>query len=66
MCPGGEGSGMQYADTCRLETSINQVICDCKPGFSGRSVCLFSELRYCGLMKLDLFSSQDSTVTNVP
>jgi methyl-accepting chemotaxis protein len=35
MCPGGAGSGYQHGDTCRLDTRTQQVICDCKPGYSG-------------------------------
>lgn len=33
MCPGGEGSGLQHADTCHQWDQ--DVVCDCHPGYAG-------------------------------
>ena len=35
MCPGGEGSDYQHGDTCQLDTRVNAVVCDCRPGYTG-------------------------------
>lgn len=34
MCPGGEGSGLQHADTCHQWDQ--DVVCDCHPGYAGQ------------------------------
>ncbi|XP_070559223.1 laminin subunit beta-1-like [Ptychodera flava] len=35
MCPGGAGSGYQFADTCYLDPRSQTVICECKDGYTG-------------------------------
>ena len=35
MCPGGAGSGVQHADSCKLDTATEDVVCDCHPGYKG-------------------------------
>ncbi|XP_033647467.1 laminin subunit beta-1-like [Asterias rubens] len=35
MCPGGEGSGHQFADTCYIDQSIQTVVCICEEGYTG-------------------------------
>lgn len=51
MCPGGEGSGFQHADTCSLDPRTKDMICDCPDQFAGRLskavVCLvYTDSRY--------------------
>lgn len=36
MCPGGEGSGYQHADTCSLDPRTKVMICDCPAEFAGK------------------------------
>ncbi|XP_022099297.1 laminin subunit beta-1-like [Acanthaster planci] len=35
MCPGGEGSGHQFADTCYIDQTIQTVVCICEEGYTG-------------------------------
>ncbi|XP_006825989.1 laminin subunit beta-1-like [Saccoglossus kowalevskii] len=35
MCPGGAGSGFQFADSCYLDPRSQTVICECKEGYTG-------------------------------
>ncbi|TSM04853.1 Laminin subunit beta-2 [Bagarius yarrelli] len=35
-CPGNLGSGHLNADSCHIEHSSNQIICQCKPGYTGQ------------------------------
>ncbi|XP_077998074.1 laminin subunit beta-1-like [Glandiceps talaboti] len=35
MCPGGAGSGFQFADTCYLDQRSSTVICQCIDGYTG-------------------------------
>ncbi|KAI5612331.1 laminin subunit beta-1 isoform X2 [Silurus asotus] len=34
-CPGNPGSGHSNADSCHMQHSTNQIICQCKQGYSG-------------------------------
>ncbi|XP_053338679.1 laminin subunit beta-1 [Clarias gariepinus] len=34
-CPGNPGSGHSNANSCHMQMSNNQIICDCKPGYTG-------------------------------
>lgn len=43
MCPGGEGSGYQHADTCSLDPRSKEMKCDCPDQFSG-NILIFSLL----------------------
>ena len=38
MCPGGEGSGYQHADTCSLDPRTKEMICDCPPQYAGKII----------------------------
>lgn len=38
LCPGGPGSGYQHADTCYLDPPTQNVVCNCKPGYVGKTL----------------------------
>lgn len=41
MCPGGEGSGFQHADTCSLDPRTKEMKCDCPEQFAGELIVNF-------------------------
>lgn len=47
LCPGGEGSGNQFADTCTLDEFTQTVTCDCYEGYAGIS-CNICDNNYYG------------------
>lgn len=45
MCPGGDGSGYQHADTCSLDPRTKEMVCDCPPQYAGKKSAIL-ELYY--------------------